>query len=397
MPRQSFTMRARRAGLLLAALAGVGVQAAPPSPDWAQRLRNELVQVDGRNRADIGVYVRDLDSGESASYQADQTWYLASTIKLPVALVVLGNIQRGAYTLSTPMTVRASDPVDGAGSTNRLRPGASAPIRELLEQMMVYSDNTASDMLIGLVGLRQVNALVRSVVPQGFQPITTLADVRRHIYTQLTPAAAALSDQDFLLLKQQRNEADRRKALSQLLNVPATEFRLPSVADAYDAYYATGLNSARLDAYGELLALVAQGRVLDAKHTAYLVDLMARTKTGPHRIKAGLPPGVRWSHKTGTQSSRTCDSGVLAVPQFGRDRQVVVAACTRGDPTIAGADRALREVGLALCRSGLLTPTAHAHDTPCPPDRSPATPPSTDGSAGRAAADPGGGDDPDAD
>lgn len=338
------------------------------------------MQVDAAHRADVGVYVRDLDSGESMSYQAGQTWYLASTVKLPVALVVLGNIQKGEYTLSTPVTLRASDPVDGAGSTNGLRPGAAIPIRDLLEQMMVHSDNTASDVLIGLVGLRQVNALVRSVVPdsvirQGFRPITTLADVRRHVYMQLTPAAERLSDQDFLLLKRQRSDADRRKALGQLLNVPVSSFRLPSLADAYDAYYATGLNSGRLDAYGELLAQVVQGKVLDRKHTDDLIALMERTQTGPQRIKAGLPAGVRFAHKTGTQRARTCDSGVITLPRLGKDRRIVVAACTRGEASLAAAEQALRHVGQALCRSGLLNTGAVTHASPseaeCPVDRAP--------------------------
>jgi Beta-lactamase enzyme family len=42
-----------------------------------------------------------------------------------------------------------------------------------MEQMIIHSDNTASDMLIDLVGTAQVNAVVAGLVPQGFGRITS--------------------------------------------------------------------------------------------------------------------------------------------------------------------------------------------------------------------------------
>ena len=46
-------------------------------------------------------------------------------------------------------------------------------------------------------------------MPEGFGPITTLADVRRLIYGELHPAARTLSGKDFLALKRQPNDAGR--------------------------------------------------------------------------------------------------------------------------------------------------------------------------------------------
>lgn len=354
---------------LLCAAVGAPARAAAP---WVEPLKTELARIDAGGRADLGVYVRDLETGEAAGHRADETWYLASTVKLPVALAVLRAVARGEVGLQTTLRLRADDRVDGGGRTNAHPVGRALSVRYLLEQMMVHSDNTASDMLIGLVGLREVNALVQSLVPIGFQPITTMADVRRHIYAHLDPAAHRLSGQDFLLLQQQRGDAGRRAMLARLLQRPPEELRLPSVADAYAAYYASGLNSARLEAYGELLAQVARGEVLSPADTRYLLELMARARTGLNRIQAGLPPGVRFAHKTGTQSARTCDSGVILVPRPGGDRRIVVAACTRGEPSLAHAEDVLRRVGLAICRSGLLGSGLPGgggpHEISCPVD-----------------------------
>ncbi len=89
-------------------------------------------------------------------------------VKVPVAIAVLRGVERGDFTLDTPVTLRASDYVDGAGSTNRKPVGAAVRIRALLEQMIIHSDNTASDMLIDLVGIAEVNAVVESLVPGAF-------------------------------------------------------------------------------------------------------------------------------------------------------------------------------------------------------------------------------------
>lgn len=339
--------------VLPAALHAAAPAAAAP-PAWAARLHDELEQVDAANRADIGVYVRDLDTGAAMSYHADEAWYLASTVKLPVAIAVLRGVEQGRWSLETTLTLQATDYVDGSGPTNRQPPGSVLRLGYLLEQMMIWSDNTATDLLIGRVGIDAVNALVRSLVPSGFEPITTMADVRRKLYSQLDPAAARLAGKDFLLLKQQATDLDRRQALARLLQAPIGGFKLSSVDAAYDAYYASGFNSGRLDAYGELLALLVGGKALGSAQTAHLLDVMTRAKTGPQRIKAGLPTGVRFAHKTGTQSARTCDSGIVTVPRPGRDQRVVVAACTRGEASTAGSDRALRQVGAAICRSGVL-------------------------------------------
>lgn len=352
----------------IALVPACGLLAAEPAavaqPAWVPRLQAELAEVAQRHPARIGVYVRDLDSGVSTSFHADKNWYLASTVKVPVAIAVLRGVERGDFGLDTPLTLRAADLVDGAGPTRRKPPGTPLTVRFLLEQMIVWSDNTASDMLIGLVGIQAVNALVQELVPGGFERITSLADVRRQAYGQLTPAAQHLSGADFLALKQQRSETERRLLLARLVNIPPGELKLPTLGDAYDAYYATGLNTGRLDAYGELLAQLVEGKALGPKGTAWLLGQMERVKTGPNRIKAGLPMRVRFAHKTGTQRARTCDAGVISVPRLGKDARVVVAACTSGELSVARSDRALRDVGAAICQSGLLT-DGKPHDSLC--------------------------------
>jgi beta-lactamase class A len=348
----------------LACLPALAQPAPPlPQPAWTQRLHMALSQLEARSGAGLGVYVRDLDTGAALSYRADETWYLASMVKVPVAIAVLRGVERGDYTLDTTLRLRAGDYVDGAGPTKRHAPGTALSIRYLIEQMIVYSDNTASDMLIDLVGIGELNTLVQSLSPLGFERFTSLADVRRQVYSRIDAQAVHLSGREFLQLQAQRSDADRVQMLHRLLHTPPAPGE-PALGEAYDAYYATGLNSGRLQAYGDLLAMLVEGHALDATRTTYLLSVMDRVKTGAHRIKAGLPQKVRFAHKTGTQRARTCDAGLITVPRMGADRRIVVAACTRGEPVLARAERTLRDVGVALCESGVLT-NGRPHDATC--------------------------------
>ena len=327
----------------------------PPPPAWVGKLKSDLAAIDSRHRARLGVHVLDLDSGASASHRADQRWYLASMVKVPVAITVLRGVERGQYGLETTVTLRASDYVDGAGTTSLAPVGTPLTIRALLEQMIVHSDNTATDMLIGLVGLPEVNAVVRSLGPEGLQRITTLAEVRRLVYGELVPDVDRLTGRDLLLLRHARSDAERLQILHQLVNVPEGRRFRTSLDAAYEAYYANGLNSGRLDAFADLLAMLAEGKALTPPYTEYLLGLMERVVTGTHRLRAGLPAQARLAHKTGTQRRRVCDGGLVRWPEDGRQRRVVVVACTRDEPSLAGAEAALMQVGLAICRSGLLT------------------------------------------
>lgn len=334
------------------------------APGWTDQLAQALVRMDAGDGPSIGVYVRDLRDGQSVSLHAEQSWYLASAVKVPVAIAVLRGVARGAYTLDTPVTLRADDYVDGAGTTNSQPIGAALSVRHLLEQMILFSDNTASDMLIGLVGLDQVNAVAAEVAPAGFGPITTLAEVRRATYGQLVPAAQRLAGREWLVLRQQGSDDARLQYLARIVRVPVADFHLPSLGEAFDAYYASGLNAGRLDAYGELLDRLVTGRMLPAAQTRHLLALMERVVTGQQRIRAGLPAGMRFAHKTGTQRARFCDAGIVR-PAGAADAGVVVVACVRGELSQVRAERALREVGAALCRSGVLSQGV-SHAPSCP-------------------------------
>lgn len=342
------------------------------NPNWVARLQQQLMAADQAHSGVLGVYVKDLASGVSVSLRAEDNWYLASGIKVPVVMAVLREIEQGKYTLEDKIKLTESDLVDGAGQTNWKKPGTPLRIDYLIEQSLTYSDNTATDMLIRLVGLDAVNELVRELVPDGFGTITTLADVRRHAYSGFHPDAFKLVGDEFFAIRNQPEERLRIEILAGILGVEVVDFAMTDLDSAFAAYYATNLNGGQLSAYSDLLEALVTGQALGPASTDYLLRVMFATKTGSGRIKAQLPPSVAFAHKTGTQHQRACDFGIVmnktereavaeALPKAKAVREkkaprrgILIATCSRDFASLASAEAQFREVSKAVVMSGLL-------------------------------------------
>ena len=344
--------------VLLAVGHGAAAALPPPvaedEPAWAAPMRERLATAEQRLGGEIGVFVHHLGRDEHFSWRGDEPWYLASGIKVPVAIAVLQRIEDGQLALDAHVKLLASDYVDGAGQTNHQPVGAMLSIEWLMEQMLIHSDNTATDVLIRTVGLDEVNAVAHALLADRGLVITSLADVRRLVYAGFHVRAANLDSQELLALRRAPTGMPRVRRLAGILQISPEEFLLPDLDSAFDAYYARHINVSTLRNYGRMLAALADGLALGPKGTGWLLDVMKRVRTGDRRIKARLPAGVEFAHKTGTQHRRFCDLGIAEVTVDGSPEQVVIAACARGTASLAAGERALRDVGAAVTASGVL-------------------------------------------
>ena len=87
----------------------------------------------------------------------------ASLIKVPLAIAVLDTIvAQAAFGLDTPIMLREADRVDGTGGVDAAPAGTSKTVRELIGHALRESDNTASNLLIELVGIERVNGWLQA-------------------------------------------------------------------------------------------------------------------------------------------------------------------------------------------------------------------------------------------
>lgn len=316
-----------------------------PQPAWQQTLLEEIRRIDESSPGRLGVYAKRIGGERPMSYEAARPWYLSSVVKVPVAVTVLEKVEKGELALDQRVELGPDDKVDGQGPLLGAKPGTKYTVRELLSHMLTKSDSTAADLLIRLVGETALNESARRHAP-GIGAITTLRAVREEAYSEIHSGARHLKSADFLALK--KVPAPKRKeAILKRLGVGPKDALAPSVPEAFERYYARGLNSASLESLGAMLEKLGQGKILNADNTAMLLSLMEKASTGEKRIKAGLKLGSRFAHKTGTQVARMCAAGIV-------DDELVLAACIEGFGDSKRAEDALKSVGKAVARAGLL-------------------------------------------
>ena len=131
----------------------------PRAVSGLQRLLDaELARFPGK----AGVWVKHLTTGEEASVRGDEPFNSASVIKLPVMTLAFQMADKGELSLSDRITINASDFRGGSGIFRYNDPGLQPTFRDVLLQMVITSDNTATDIAIAKVGgVERVNAWLR--------------------------------------------------------------------------------------------------------------------------------------------------------------------------------------------------------------------------------------------
>ena len=120
-------------------------------------LKRDVRMLAHRLPASSALDVVDLNTGYNAGFNASKSMPAASTIKLPVMVAVFEALAAGNFDLNRRVTLEPQDKDDGSGDLSGARSGSTYPVSVLLDKMIDISDNTATNMLIRLVGRRTIN------------------------------------------------------------------------------------------------------------------------------------------------------------------------------------------------------------------------------------------------
>jgi beta-lactamase class A len=143
------------ATIALACALAVPARAAVPPP--LARLRADIHRMVLEFPASTAVEVLDLATGDHIGYNDGAVMPAASTIKVPVMVEVFKELEAGDFDLDRHLTLLESDKDYGSGDLCDAPDGSTFTVDELLAKMIDISDNTATNMLIRLVGLRSIN------------------------------------------------------------------------------------------------------------------------------------------------------------------------------------------------------------------------------------------------
>lgn len=166
---------------LLAGLAGA-VIGAPVGAQAPSGLERVLTAELDRIPAHAGIWVKHLGTGETAGVRATDTFNSASVIKLPVLALAFQMAERGELSLDERVTIRREDIRGGSGIYRYHDPGLQPTFRDVLLQMIITSDNTATDLAIAKVGgVAPVNAWIAA---HGYAPGMTLTQTTGELFAK---------------------------------------------------------------------------------------------------------------------------------------------------------------------------------------------------------------------
>ena len=231
---------------------------------------------------DVGVAVRDVQTGWTTAFDGHSFFPQQSVSKFWVALTALDRVDQGALDLNQRVTLTRSDltlfhqPIAAQIGAN----GYTTTLGDLLFRAMTQSDNTANDFVLRRAGGPDA---VRDMLR------------RRGIEGIRFGPGERLMQSRLAGLEWRPEYSVGRAVYTARAGVP-----LETRRQAFDRYVADPVDGATPTGIVEALARLQQGELLSPASTRRLLDIMSQTRTGRQRLTGGLAPGWRIAHKTGT-------------------------------------------------------------------------------------------------
>ena len=204
----------------------------------------------------LGVAAIDLTTGRVFALHGDTVFPQASVIKIAILARMYQAARAGAFTMETPVTITASESVGGSGHLQeRLKKGAppiTLTVRELIDAMIEWSDNTATNKCIALAGMDDVNRMMN-----------TLGLPHTRLRRKMMDAAAVA-----------RGEEN--------VSTPGEMSRL--------------------------LEMIYRGKVVDPAASREMIETLKKVSGG---MQAGLPLDVETASKTGELPGARGESGIV--------------------------------------------------------------------------------------
>ena len=246
----------------------------------------EIEQIVKSSAGTVGAAISGLEDDFSLTVNDNKRFPMQSVYKFPLALAVLGQVDRGKLALDQKISVTKSD----------LRPDTWSPLREaypnggeialsdLLRYTISQSDNNGCDILFRVAGGTKA--------------------VEKYIRKNLGVKGMSIVATEEEMSKDER--------------VQFTNWSKPS-------------------AMLRLLIEAFRGKYLSESSNDFLWKIMTETSTGANRIKGLLPAGTTVGHKTGTSGTNdhgvaaaTNDVGIVTLPD-GRHYGIVVFVANSTD------------------------------------------------------------------
>jgi beta-lactamase class A len=270
----------------------------PPEDPGFLRLFQEIERLAEGASGKVGVAVKHIETGRQLILNGEERFPMASTYKVPIAVQLLTRVDRGEITLQDMIELAPEDLHPGSGTLTNLLddPGVILSVQNLMELMLLISDNSATDLVLHTAGgAEAVNARMAQLDIDGLsldRPTSLL--IADYLGVRDVPDDGRIGIDDFRELADSVSDSTRKVAA--------------------EAFAADLRDTSTPVAMAELLEALWNGEALSEHSTELLLDALQRVETGVGRIRGVLPPRTKVGHKTGTIGKTTNDVGYIYLP-----------------------------------------------------------------------------------
>jgi beta-lactamase class A len=159
-------------------------------PTLEKTVRSRLDALDAHST----LYAKHLESGREIAVRADEPVNTVSVIKLPVMVLAYRDADAGRLGLDERHVIAPEEMRRGTGILQSFAVGLNPTWRDLVTQMIITSDNTATDILIARLGLERVNQMLDALGYKETRLRMTIGQLFRGVWEQTDPKNASLSD-----------------------------------------------------------------------------------------------------------------------------------------------------------------------------------------------------------
>jgi len=126
-------------------------------------LQSKIEALAAQHHGKLTLYASNLKTGATVAVDAEKAVPTASVIKLPILVDAMEQVKAGKHKLSENITLQKDDIVQGSGILQFFDTPLVITLKDALTFMIVESDNTATNLVIDQIGIKNVNDHIASM------------------------------------------------------------------------------------------------------------------------------------------------------------------------------------------------------------------------------------------
>ena len=107
-----------------------------------------------------GIYIVDLDKGDTLGINKSEIFPAASLMKLPLIYAFYRQVELGKVDPDKQYSLEEKDKIEGTGSVYQQPAGTTYTLRQLIALVGKQSDNTAQNVLVKILGEEKIQAAI---------------------------------------------------------------------------------------------------------------------------------------------------------------------------------------------------------------------------------------------